>query len=94
VDRIGMLSYHPILWSDLSAFQRSLRDIVALDAALITGAHWPLEPVRAGERAAFEGVLQFVLGLSRPRHLALVARFFAGQPRFLRDLVRYRLRAR
>lgn len=94
LDRIGLLSYHPILWNDLPELQRSLRRIVALAAPLVTGAHWPLAPAHAAPRAAFMEALEFVLGLSRARHLALVARFFAGQPGFLRDLLRYRSRAR
>lgn len=94
VDRIGLLSYHPLLWHDLSALQRSLRAIGTLDAALITGAHWPLQPVGGAGRAGVDAALQFVLGLSKARHVSLIAKFFARQPAFLRDLVRYRLRAR
>jgi hypothetical protein len=93
-DRIGLLSYHPILWRDLSAFQESLAAIRGSEYALVTAAHFPVEPCAGVDREAFDAALDHVLALSRLRHLAYLAEFFAHQPSFLRDLLRYKNDAR
>lgn len=89
LNRIGLLSYHPILWRDLRALQTSLGAIRESAYRQVTGAHWPIEPAHGASQAAFEAALDHVLGLSRTRHLAYVAEFFAHQPYFLRDLLLY-----
>jgi hypothetical protein len=93
IDRIGLLSYHPILWRDLAAFQRSLAVIADLECAFVAGAHWPRELAEGSSLTAFRNTLNFVRGLSTPQHVALMARFFASQPGFLRDLALYRRKA-
>jgi len=92
-DRIGLLSYHPMLWNDLGRFQATLERVLATPYDLVTAAHWSSEPVGGADRAAFDEALSFVLSLSGFEHKRLVARYFWSQPGFLYDLLRYSLRA-
>jgi len=89
-DRIGWMSYHPAVWSDLRALQSSLARILGCEYEQVVGAHWPDAPCVGEARAAFDASLRWVVGLSPYRHKRLVAGFFLRQPGFLRDLLLYR----
>ena len=92
--RIGIASYNVVLWDDLRGFQRGLQAIVAADFERVTGAHWPLALSAGAEVSAFRQTLSWASGLSAWQHKSMVARYLAGQPGFLIDLVRYSLASR
>jgi hypothetical protein len=93
IDDVGWLAYQTMLWTDLPALQRSLRRVLAWDFELIAADHND----RVFEHAMkdrFREVLDWTATLEPGRHRRMVARFFWYQPRFLYDMVRYKLRTR
>jgi hypothetical protein len=92
IDDVGWLAYQTILWTDLSALQRSLRRVLAWDFERIASDH--NERVFEDEvKDRIREVLEWTAALESGRHRRMMARFFWYQPRFLYDMVRYKLRA-
>ena len=90
---MGWLAYQTILWTDLPALQRSLRRVLAWDFERVASDH--NDRVFEHEvKDRLRGVLDWTAALEQGRHRRMLARFFWYQPRFLYDMVRYKLRAR
>jgi hypothetical protein len=93
IDDVGWLAYQTILWTDLPALQRSLRHVLAWDFERIASDH--NDRVFEYEiKDRIREVLDWTAQLEPGRHQRMVARFFWYQPRFLYDMVRYKLRTR
>jgi len=93
IDDVGWLAYQTIMWSDLAAFQRSLRRVLAWDFERIAADH--NDRVYDGElRDRTRAVLEWTAALEPGRHRTMMARFFWRQPRFLYDMIRYKLLTR
>ena len=93
IDDVGWLAYQTIMWSDLAAFQRSLRRVLAWDFERIAADH--NDRVHDGEiKDSTRTVLEWTAALEPGRHRTMVARFFWHQPRFLYDMIRYKPRTR
>jgi len=93
IDDVGWLAYQTIMWSDLAAFQRSLRRVLAWDFERIAADH--NDRVHDGEiKDRTRTVLEWTAALEPGRHRTMVARFFWHQPRFLYDMIHYKLRTR
>ena len=91
IDDVGWLAYQAILWTDLPALQRSLRRVLAWDFNRIASDHND----RVFEHEIthrIREVLDWTAQLEPGQHRRMVARFFWHQPRFLYDMVRYKLR--
>ncbi len=86
---VGFASYAPPMWMNikkLHASTRALRDSGFTRHATAHGSEQIDDP---SSIAAMRAGLDFVLGLSPAGHKLLVARFFAAQPGFLRDMLLY-----
>ncbi len=88
VEPLGFASYSLMLWQKLPALYESFAKLRAADLAHVIGAHGPAAP-RAGDLEALHLTLEHARGVGNLAHKALVARYFAAQPSFLRDLLRY-----
>jgi len=78
------------MWSDLAAFQRSLRRVLAWDFERIAADHND----RVHDSAIkdrIRTVLEWTAALEPGRHRTMLGRFFWHQPRFLYDMIRYKL---
>ena len=93
IDDLGWLAYHTILWSDLPALQCSLRRVLAWDFERVACDHHD-RVLEHQMRERFREVLDWTTKLEPSRHRRMLVRFFWHQPRFLYDLVRYKLHTR
>jgi hypothetical protein len=93
IDDVGWLAYQTILWTDLPALQRSLRHVLAWDFERIASDHND-RVFEDGIKDRLREVLHWTAALEPGYHRRMMARFFWHQPRFLYDMVRYKLRTR
>ena len=93
IDDVGWLAYQTILWTDLPALQRSLRRVLAWDFERIASDHND-RVFEHDIKDRIREVLDWTAQLEPGHHRRMVARFFWYQPRFLYDMLRYKLRTR
>ena len=89
-NRIGFLGYQPMMWTNLKQFQSALQSIRNADYTCVTGAHWPVLPDDGAGRKAFDTALDWAIKLQPLAHKWILIRYFARQPGFLRDMIRYK----
>jgi hypothetical protein len=90
IDRIGCLAYTPMMWNDLPLFQSGIRKALDSGYTHVVGAHWGPELITPKQVQEFTDVLTWLTELGGLAHKGLLARYFAAQPGFLRDLIRYK----
>jgi hypothetical protein len=90
IDRIGCLAYMPMMWSDLPRFQQGIRRVLDSGYTNVVGAHWGTELITASQTRQFTDVLRWLSELGGMAHKGILVRYFAAQPTFLRDLIRYK----
>jgi len=88
VDPVGFASFSLLLWRSMPALHASLAALRTADIAHVLGAHGPIAP-RAGDVERMHALIDHVRGISGLGHKAMLARVFAAQPGFPRDLLRY-----
>jgi hypothetical protein len=88
VDPLGFPSYSWMLWQNITALHKSMRALHDADFGHVIGAHGPIAP-RSDDVAILRTAIEYTRGITPLAHKALLARYFATQPSFLRDLVRY-----
>ena len=94
IDRIGCLAYMPMMWSDLPRFQNGIRSVLDSGYTHVVGAHWGPELITPKQVQEFTDVLTWLTKLGGLTHKGLLLRYFAAQPSFLRDLIRYKRASR
>ena len=58
------------------------------------GAHWGLGLLSPERNQEFTDVLRWLADLGAMTHKGMLVRYFASQPGFLRDLIRYKVASR
>ncbi|MCA9689354.1 MAG: DUF4336 domain-containing protein [Myxococcales bacterium] len=92
-DRVGVPCYHPLLWMNLRRMQGCFRAALDdWDFDRVALAHGPWDAVESGARDELRRSLTWFLELGALGQYGLMATFFARQPSFLRDFVRFKLR--
>ncbi len=94
IDRIGCLAYMPMMWSDLPRFQTGIRRVLDSGYTNVVGAHWGLGLLSPKQIQEFTDVLRWLADLGTMTHKGMLVRYFASQPTFLRDLIRYKVASR
>jgi len=94
IDRIGCLAYMPMMWSDLPRFQEGIRRVLDSGYTNVVGAHWGHELLSSKQIQEFTEVLRWLADLRGMTHKGLLVRYFAAQPTFMRDLIRYKRASR
>jgi len=93
IDDLGWPAYQTIMWTELPALRRSLRCVLAWDFERVACDH--SDRVLEHEmKERFREVLEWTVRLEPARHRRMLWRFFWHQPRFLYDILRYKLRMR
>jgi hypothetical protein len=87
LDGVGFPSFSLMLWK-MPALHASLTRVRDAEFVHVLGAHSAAAP-RDGDAALLRTSIDQALGLSNLGHKAMLGRYFASQPSFLRDLVRY-----
>lgn len=85
---IAFLSYSLVFWQNMPALHASLSKVRDSGFERLLGAHGGLTP-RDGDVDMARGLIDHALGIGKLTHKAMLARYFASQPGFLRDLIRY-----
>ncbi|MBA2543569.1 MAG: hypothetical protein H0V17_28265, partial [Deltaproteobacteria bacterium] len=88
VDPLGFPSLSLMLWQNMSALHGSFAALRDADFGHVIAAHGPITP-RSADVAALHATLEHARGITPLAHKAMLARYFASQPGFLRDLLRY-----
>jgi len=83
---VGFPSYALMAWRSMGAFHASLRALRDSGFSRVAIGHGPAV---LDEPEALRAVIDHTLALGSLDHKLMLARFFAGQPGFLADLVRY-----
>jgi len=94
IDRIGCLAYMPMMWSDLPRFRQGIRRVLDSGYTNVVGAHWGHGLPTPKQTREFTERLRWLTELGGMAHKGLVLRYFASQPTFMRDLVRYKFASR
>jgi hypothetical protein len=93
VQRPGVPSYQPPMWTNLSAYRGSLERALSLDFNSVAYNHGSWRAIPEQGPARLREVLGFVLGLSRWDGLALTLDFVRRHPSFVARELRARSRS-
>jgi hypothetical protein len=80
-DRVGIPSYQPPMWSDIRAYQASLRAALERDFDHIASCHGGWRCTRVGGKEALRNGVGWLLELDRTRALGLRGEFVRRHPR-------------
>lgn len=87
--RVGFAAYATPMWTNVRKLHASVRTVRDTGFTRHATAHGPDDIESAAAIAVVRAALDHALGLSPAGHKLLVARYFAAQPGFLRDTIRY-----
>ncbi|MGB1014944.1 MAG: DUF4336 domain-containing protein [Nannocystaceae bacterium] len=91
-NRVGIPSYHPLLWLNLKRMQACIRRALEWDFDRVSLAHGPWQAVGPGARDELANALKWFLELSPGGMYRRMGTFFYRQPTFLRDFVAFKAR--
>lgn len=79
-DRVGIPSYQPAMWTDISAYQASLKHAFELDFDHVASCHGSWRAVDGNARQDLEQRLGWILELDRIRALRFLGDFVYRHP--------------
>lgn len=88
VDPLGYASFSLAMWQSMPTLHASLAVLRHQELAHVIGAHGTIAP-RQGDIEYVHTAIDFARSIGTFGHRAMLARSFAAQPSFLRDLIVY-----
>jgi len=90
-DRVGIPSYQPAMWTNIAAYQASLKCAFALDFDNVASCHGSWRAVHGNARQELEQRLGWILELNRIRALRFLGDFVYRHPgvffRFAKEMI-------
>jgi hypothetical protein len=93
-DRVGIPSYQPAMWSDISAYQTSLKRAFELEFDHVASCHGPWRSIEGNARQKLADRLSWILELGRFSAMGHLGHFVRRHPRVFYSFAKEQIAAR